>query len=621
MRLTVTALGLLLAVVWGLSLAQPPLPTSVGLDESWRIGLTLATEQGLRFGQDVVFTFGPLGFALQGVPDPALAVATACVTALLAAVAAAGLWSAVAGRAGIPLKLAVVAIVVFVATNVSLDYAALFGVLALLVRAGRYPAAAPLVGLVVGVVGLVGLLSKYTLGVDALAAAAAVWLVGAVRGPRRLRRAVLIAAGVCAAIVVVGLAVAFGFSPAALGAYARSAAAISGGYSAGMELRGPRLQIAVALAVGAAIAALAFLAVRERKPAPALMACVVMFLAWKHGFVRQDGHILYFFDTAAVVAPLLAVSLRRNAAAALGAATTVLAFGALVWAQLLVFNAVSPFFHPARVARGAAFLMQPRRVAAELAAQSDASLAADRLPKAIRDRIGTATVDVLPWETAIVRAGALHWAPLPVFQAYSAYTPALDALNRDALVARGAAYTLYDYISIDHRYPFGDAPATTTELLCRYAVAAPDVQTEGNRSYVLLRRAAAAHCDAEPAGRADRVAINVPVAVPPARSPDEFVVASFALRPTLLTKLRTALWRGPDTFLLARFADGSQIEYRTVAATLPDGVVVSVGPRASAEADRFLARKPVPAVRDVTIVARPGTYVLDGVTFTRERRR
>ncbi|MDP9106394.1 MAG: hypothetical protein M3N49_10740, partial [Candidatus Eremiobacteraeota bacterium] len=85
MRLAVTALGLLLAALWGLSLVQPPLPTSVGLDESWRIGLTMAAELGLRFGQDVVFTFGPLGFALQGIPDPALAGATAAVTALLAA--------------------------------------------------------------------------------------------------------------------------------------------------------------------------------------------------------------------------------------------------------------------------------------------------------------------------------------------------------------------------------------------------------------------------------------------------------------------------------------------------------------------------------------------------------
>ncbi len=619
MRLAVTALGLLLAALWGLSLAQPPLPASVGLDESWRIALTMAAEQGLRFGQDVVFTFGPLGFALQGVADPALAGATAAVTALLAAVAVAGLVSVLAGRGGLPLKAGLVVIVIFVATNVSLDYAALIGVVALMMHAGRYPKAAPLVGLIVGVVGAVGLLSKYTLGLDALAAGAAVWAVEAVRGPRRRRRAALLAAAVCAIVVAAGLAFAFGFSAGALGAYLRSAASITSGYSAGMELRGPRLQVAVALALGAALGALALLAVRERKPAPALLACVVMFLAWKHGFVRQDGHIVYYFDMAAAVAPLLALTVRRNAAVVLGTATTVLAFVALLWTQHLVYGTVGAFFHPERVAQGAAFLLHPRDTTAALAAAGDAALAPDRLPRAVRDRIGTATVSVMPWEIAIVRAGALRWAPLPVFQSYSAYTPLLDRINRDALVSHGADYALYDYISIDQRYPFGDAPATTTELLCRYAVDVPSV-TAANARYVLLRHGAAAHCDAEPAGRAT-AAVNAPVPVPAAGSPDAFVVASFALRPTFATALRTALWRGPDVAISARFDDGSTVGFKAVAATLPDGVVVSAFPRDAAEAEQLFARRPVRAVRDVTILAPAGAYVLDGVTFTRERRR
>jgi hypothetical protein len=139
--------------------------------------------------------------------------------------------------------------------------------------------------------------------------------------------------------------------------------------------------------------------------------------------------------------------------------------------------------------------------------------------------------------------------------------------------------------------------------------------------YVLLRRAANAHCDAEPAGQAPAPAINVPIPVPPAGSPDAFVVASFALRPTFATQLRTALLRGPDTFVSVRFTDGAVKGYRTVAATLPDGVVVSAAPRDTAEAERFFARLPVRAVRDVTVVTQPGAYVLDGVTFTRERRR
>ncbi|HWT04802.1 MAG TPA: hypothetical protein VN224_03525, partial [Xanthomonadales bacterium] len=161
MRSAASALGALAAVAWGVSLVRPPAATGPGLDESWRIGMTLAAEQGLRFGQDIVFTFGPLGFALQGIAEPSLAVATALVNALLAAVAAAGVWSAVAGRGSPVLRVLAVAAVALLATNVTLDYVAAVGVVALLVRAGRYPRFAPVVGLGVGAVALVGLLSKY----------------------------------------------------------------------------------------------------------------------------------------------------------------------------------------------------------------------------------------------------------------------------------------------------------------------------------------------------------------------------------------------------------------------------------------------------------------------------
>src|SRR5260221_6449265 len=37
-------------------------PPSVGLDSSWNGGLAMALENGLQWGRDIVFTYGPLGF-------------------------------------------------------------------------------------------------------------------------------------------------------------------------------------------------------------------------------------------------------------------------------------------------------------------------------------------------------------------------------------------------------------------------------------------------------------------------------------------------------------------------------------------------------------------------------
>jgi len=48
----------LLAFVWPVLDA----PGRIGLDTSWRIGLDLAASAHLRYGVDIVFTYGPLGF-------------------------------------------------------------------------------------------------------------------------------------------------------------------------------------------------------------------------------------------------------------------------------------------------------------------------------------------------------------------------------------------------------------------------------------------------------------------------------------------------------------------------------------------------------------------------------
>ena len=58
-------------------LAMPTLQPYVGTgtDPSWSIALNMATARHLRFGKDVVFTFGPLGFlASPGLSVPRLGV-------------------------------------------------------------------------------------------------------------------------------------------------------------------------------------------------------------------------------------------------------------------------------------------------------------------------------------------------------------------------------------------------------------------------------------------------------------------------------------------------------------------------------------------------------------------
>jgi hypothetical protein len=611
--------GAALIALWVISVVRPPAPTGAGLDESWRIGLTLATLEHLQFGRDVVFTFGPLGYVLQGIADPALAAPAAAIALGLAALTGAAVWFVLRGRASVVQKTALGVALLALGTQYSFDFVVLAGILALLARAARFPRLAAPAGAMIGAVALFGLLSKFTLGIDVLAAAGAVWAIDLVRGPARRRRATLLAAALALGIAGGGTLAAFGFDPGAAGAYARTGAELLSGYSAAMAIPGPRIEILAALLLGAAIVAVALFAWREGRPTALGIAAVTLFATWKYGFVRQDGHVLAFFYTAAVLAPLVGTMVRKRTAAWAAAAVSATALGALGWIVVRTDHVLPPLFEPARIAQGAAFVAHPQAVAAAVARASETALAADRLAPALRRRIGDATADVLPVETALAKANALRWTPLPVFQTYVAYTTALDEMNRHELVRAGARYVLYRYEAIDLRLPFGDMPATTAELLCRYRVADADAPTAGSGAFMLLERSAGASCAAMPAGRAEQPAIGRPVTVPRAAR-GAFVTAAFVLRPTLVTRAAALLWRPPLVFFEITYDDGAVTRRRAVTGTIGDGVVVSVAPRDEAEAARFFGGADIRAVRSVALLTRPGAYVLDGVTFTQLRR-
>jgi hypothetical protein len=617
-RLGPAVLGIVVAL-WALTLVRAPAGTSPGLDQSWRIGLTLAAEQHLRFGEQMVFTFGPLGYALKGIPDPGLAVPAALVQGALAALIGAAVFTLLGGRGSVAGKIGFGLAALAAASAVQIEDVAAVGALALVARAARSARLAPAAGLAVGAIALLGMLTKISLGIDVLAAASAAWAVDAVRGPRRRRRIALLAAAGCWAVTLFGLLAAVGFSPPVLVAYLRGAAEVSAGYSSAMAVSGPAIQVALAVVVGLLIAGACAALAREGRAGVAAAAAVLLFLLWKHGFVRQDGHVIYYFAAAPAVAAIVAIVLRPGRARALGLAATAVALGAFWWVSSQLFGAAPRLVDPQRAVQGFAFLRDPVGTAAAARAGVADELEPDRLPPAVVAALRGGTTDVLPYETAIVAANGLPWAPLPVFQTYGAYTPALDALDRDALAAHGASHVLYRYAGIDLRAPFGEAPATLAELACRYVAEPRQVLTAANEPYVLLRREPRAHCTDAPAGSVP-ARLGEPVPVPAAGAPSAFVVASVAVRPSLVTRAATALWRAPRLDVVVRLDDGTERRYRTVVATLGDGMIVSPFPADQDEAARFFDGGAAHAARTITFVARPGAYAIERVTFRRLQR-
>jgi len=608
-----------IAFVVGAVQAVPP--AALGLDGSWRLGLTMGSLQHLQFGRDIVFTFGPLGYVLAGVPAPALAVTTLYLRLMLAIVAVAGAWSVCAGRSSTLMRVAFIGALIVTATTLSIDYLAFAGIVALLARPARFPRLEPIVAAVVGCVGAFGLLSKQTLGLDILASAGAFFVVQLIVGPRRRRAAALLSLAIVAVVVTAGLVWAFGGSLGAAITYLRNSADIVGGYSSAMSSPGPKSVLIGGLAIGLAIAAGAAALARERKAPLAAAILVALFLAWKHGFVREDGHVIYFFCVALLLAPFLGIAARRAHTLTIAAIATVAAYGGAAWMIVTYDVNLLALVSPARVAAGADNLLHPVATARIGEAASRIALEGDRLSPEVLAHIGTAGVDVIPAETAVVAANGLRWMPPPVFQSYSAYTPRLDELNREMLANRGADIELVRYEDVDLRYPLSSEPATFAELLCRYRPANWTPVTPATGAFIALIRQRASRCTAEPLGQT-AAALNRPIDVPHPRNPNDVVRAFFDLRTTALGSVAGALWRPPFVRIEATFRDGQTRSWRLVAATAQDGVIVSPMPRDQDEARRLFAGDPVPAasVRSVRLVTRDAFYTVDSITFTALRR-
>jgi hypothetical protein len=195
-----------------------------------------------------------------------------------------------------------------------------------------------------------------------------------------------------------------------------------------------------------------------------------------------------------------------------------------------------------------------------------------RLSTAMRDRIGTAPVQVDPTDVTLAWVYDLNWHPAPVFQSFSAYTADLDERN-----ARWLANAPADQVilraptkAIDQRNKLWDTPRYLLTELCDYRVDSSDsrwmiLSKTGNR------------CGAPVRASTIRVRAGQHV-VPPQVAPDELVTMSFtADKPGVPVPLGRLLVKSFHPLTVS--VDGSKFRLPRALATGPllDNVPAATG--------------------------------------------
>ena len=571
-----------------------------GLDSSWTVGLYWAFGRGLQFGKDVVFTYGPFGFL--DVPYYAdygfwrIAVVFALfmhtvlfVSAYLAVRQTAlgrGSWTRVLGSLPMATVLAlpspfgawtageeiiVSAILLLYVNYLRADHSGRSSNIALCASASILLAVASLI--------------KYNYAADAILLLATFGIILGFRGKRQFGMWPVAISLYLASILLLWAASGqniFNFESFVFGGIQ-----VTTGYASAMALNDVWWERAfgVASIVTVLLTLVYYLKYRSIK-LPSLIALSLgpMFVTFKSAYVRQSAtHTAAFY---LFVEPLLAIisivtvaeiardfKKIRRVVPALAPLLLILMLILLPTISLnepAILN-VNTSYATAKISNyeyGFSLFGNEQQGEAYLSSIK-ANVRNDyRLSPVLAQDIGNSSVDIFPWDIALLWAYDMNWSPRPVFQSYNAYNTWLDQINAAHFSGASAPeYVLFGYGSIDSRYAIFDEPETFRTILCRYQFVTSDA------NFALLRLTQTQRC-----GNAIEIgetSVNMGEFIPIPQTNDS-LYARVTINYSLLGSIANIIYKPAQVFVSFQLSNGSITNpYRFIPGNAEDGIYVS----------------------------------------------
>jgi len=571
---------------WPISYAQG------GLDPSWLIGINWAFLRNLQFGTELVFTYGPLGFLeFPGLIDYSLWMLSFLFTLFSHFMLFASTFLFVActtSTTGSVTKLAgstsLLLIFVMLAPS-GAGHEVILSVLLLAyilfsLRLRRHRAdlqshLALLLGLPLAIVSLI----KFNYFLDSISLLIFVALICGIWMRRELKLCIGILAvyvGSLEVLWIISRQKFFGMLD-----YVAHGLQVALGYNAAMGVEGIVWQVYVGIMLMTLIPiTLVYYSARRKREVSLflILALPILFEAFKYGYVRHDLHVLYFMSTFALIAGLLNILILKDICVDPGTITHIVPL--LTPLALFALIAVSGLAYPwlmrdnlmVKVSgydQAMTLLVDNGRAESAIEQSKNSIRAQYRVDHEVIDAIGTSTVDVLPWDIALLWSYNLNWSPRPVLQSYSAYTRELDHLDSMHFAAGSRPeYLLYAYESIDGRYPIFDEPETFRTILFGYEYAGRTGE------FLLLRRKIfQGYGTAQELGSFKG---ELGSFIPVPRFESGYLFGNVTVSYSILGAIRSALYKPSPLYMQFKFTDGRYSQrFRFIESTAGNGLFLS----------------------------------------------
>jgi hypothetical protein len=608
----------LAAVIVSLFVAAPvpPIPAGSGLDASWIIGLNAAHARGFVFGQDIVFTYGPLGYLLFPIPGfagriPALLMGLLPFAVFAFSVLRLSLTPGIRARW---VYIAVLFAAWLFVGDLVIERVAIASIACLVSTLALVePAALDLA--------ILGTASALTPGIKLNGIAIFIACYAAIAGVVAWRihahaiKVLFLAA--LPPIVVIAPFLTNGCL-SVLPQFLAGTREIINGYSEAMSYSGPLWQCVAAIAALSGFFVMAAFVVEKRALVVTFIpAALVAVYAFKNAMVRQYANAETFHFWLALAVAILATGVRSHGARRLVLGFALLNVAAGIWITDLIgpqlFSQVVGRWRLAAPANYVRTWVEFPRSWTWLAGMNRPVFKSLQLPRDFDAIIGGRTVEALPYSIDRVIANGWRWAPRPVIQTYSAYTPYLDGINAAHVRGHEAAdLILLTWGTIDQRHMFFEDPASWVATLSNYHVRL----THADFS-LLERRHSPLLSNPVPMGQTV-VGWNQETKLP--ATPDLLIMhADIRYSPT--GALRRTLLHATPVFVAITKASGAHASWRAVQSNLRDGAIINFLPESTEElallaGERKILPEAVTSIHFET--AHPSDYASEiGITWER----
>ncbi|ALF53613.1 hypothetical protein ACX27_13435 [Nostoc piscinale CENA21] len=386
--------------------------------------------------------------------------------------------------------------------------------------------------------------------------------------------------------------------------YLRGSLEISSGYSSAMSIVGSPWEVGFAI-VGILIVLLVLIQLirqSQKYLGLSLALAITLWMSFKHGYVRQDGHVYIFIESLLIISSISITKLNNKfkffkniTLVYLGIIISIYCFASspLVNSNANVGLKLFQYFKPINIINKVVALTKTENLRHNINTNSSLELAKVKLPEQILKLLNNQTVDILPWEISLAESNNLKWHPRPIFQSYAAYTKFLDKANFHSISSQPPIYIIYGFNAIDNRHPFFDEPSTFSYIVCNYKLSSKfneviKLHTSEVSNMFLLEKLGKNIClssmEGEELTRKWNESTNI-------SDSSHLVRASVKFNYSFLGKIYKTIFRAPPVKIDILFKNSSSHSFRIIPENSENGIIISHLPLNDIQALSFFKGK------------------------------